>query len=100
LGGPSDFWGATISVIAADHMTIQYEDTIEHINVTLSSVCRPGPDGEFANGLSGLGGGASSSSRFSRCRKRANKADQKYDWSIDNVTKIFVKPANDVIIPV
>jgi hypothetical protein len=56
-------------------------------------------DSEFANGLSGLGGG-STSKTSSRCRKRANKADQKYDWSLDNIEKIYVKAANDAIIPV
>ncbi len=83
-----------------DDSTIQYEGSIERINVPIGSVRRPGPDGEFANGLSGLGGGASTSSRLSRRRKRANKASQKYDWAIDNITKIFVKPANGAIIPV
>lgn len=65
----------------------------------LSSVHRPGPDGEFTNGLSGFGGG-STSKTSSRCRKCGNKAGQKYDWSLDNIEKIYVKEANDAIIPV
>ena len=36
-------------------MTIQYEDSIESIKVSLGSVRRSGPDGEFAYGLPGLG---------------------------------------------
>jgi hypothetical protein len=51
--------------------------------VPLASVKQPGPDGEFANGLSGLGGNSSSGSSKPRKRtKPALKADQTYDWAI------------------
>jgi hypothetical protein len=83
-----------------DDSTIQYEGSIERINVPLGSVCRPGHDGEFANGLSGLGGGASTSSRLSRRRKRANKASRSTTGPSTTFRKIFVKPANGAIIPV
>jgi hypothetical protein len=36
----------------------------------------------------------------SRRRKRANTDSQKYDWVIDNITKMYVKLANGAIIPV
>ena len=36
----------------------------------------------------------------SRRRNRANTDSQKYDWVIDNITKMYVKLTNGAIIPV
>jgi hypothetical protein len=54
-------------------------------------VLQHGPDGEFANGLSGLGG---------KRAKPDTKADQTYDWVIDRVTRLIVKPNVGPITPV
>jgi hypothetical protein len=100
VGKSADFWNDTILTISLDHMTMMYEDNTDPIDMPLGSVYGHDPDDEFANGLSGLGGGVSSSSRVRRPRKSVTKAEQKYDWSIDKITKIFVKPANTEIISV
>jgi hypothetical protein len=94
VGKSADFWNDTILTISLDHMTILYEDNTDPIDLvrcTVMTLMTKSPTGFL---------GVSSSSRVSRPRKPATKAEQKYDWSIDKITKIFVKPANTAIISV
>ena len=71
-------------------MNIQYERSTDTMDVSLGSVSQSGPDDEFANGLSGLGGSSSNSRR--KPRQPSSKTVQTYDWDIDRVTRLMVKP--------
>ncbi len=72
-----------------------------YLDLPLASVKQSGPDGEFANGLSGLGGCNSNGNSKPRKRtKPALKADQTYDWVIDKVTRLIVKPNVGPVTPV
>jgi hypothetical protein len=62
------FRNATIIAIAGTSMTIQYEGCPDTVDLPLASIKQHGPDGEFANGLSGLGGCSSRSSSRSRAQ--------------------------------
>jgi hypothetical protein len=92
---------AIILAIAADTMTIQNEGSSGTMDLPLASIKQAGPDGEFANGLSGLGGCSSSGSKKLRKRtKPALKTEQTYDWAIDKVTRLIVKPNVGPVTPV
>jgi hypothetical protein len=101
VGNTHVFRNTIILVIPAKTMTIRYEGNTDTIDMLLASVKQSGPDGEFANELSGLGGCSSgSSSKVHKLTKTTTKADQLHDWVIDKVTRLIVKPNVGPITPV
>jgi hypothetical protein len=103
VGNTIVFRNATIIAIAGTYMTIQYEGCPETIDLPLASIKQHGPDGEFANGLSGLGGCSSSSSSRSRAGKRSRAAKklvdpaELHDWAVTVITRVFV--ASNTVVP-
>jgi hypothetical protein len=91
VGATHAFRHAKIIAIADETMSISYEGTIDTVIVPLASVKQPGADGEFANGLSGLGGCSRSGSRPRKRSKAASKTDELHFWAVDKITRLIVK---------
>ena len=99
VGNTIMFRNATIIVIAQTSMTIQYDDCTDTVELPLASLKQHGADGEFANGLSGLGGCRSSDdrSRSNKRSKTASETGELHFWAIEKITRLFVIPNSGAV---
>ena len=88
----TDYYPTVIISIEDDGITVRFVHTDTFSKVPLDSARRLGPDGEYADGSANFGG--SSSGAAARPKKRANSSSGLCDWSLNNVTKVYVQPSN------
>ena len=87
------FRDGVVLLIAADEVTVRVEGSLVPIVVPMKSVKCQGADRDYADGSSGLGGGARQGSKSKR-KKTAPAAAVQVSWSLDHVTKCYVKAVN------
>ena len=80
-------------MIDSDEVTVWVEGSLVPIVVPMKSVKRHGTDGDYADGSSGLGGDTHQGPKSKRA-KTAPTATEQVSWSLDHVTKCYVKAVN------